>query len=338
MASATSPELALAPGEARVVTPTASPAETTSTSAANTATEATEATDTESFWTWRNILPKVLIAVGTITLVIALFNTATAAPALFKAHGLLGGLAQTGAAFFSNLGQALLYVVVTPFVAAYEALRFTVIGLKDVIIGAARLITQGISHTASFVWNNVLVPTANFVAPAAKFIWNNVIVKAAVFIKDAFVWTFTNVLRPIGEFIGPALKFVWNNIIVKGLENLFWGIGKVFEGAFNVLSFVYTHALVPVSQFIRSAVSAIGSALAPAANWIYSNLLAPVGSAIATAATASYQYVIRPVGMAIGSVLGTVASAVGSAIGTVGSGIAAAWRAVAGTIASVFGG
>ena len=74
----------------------------------------------ESFWTWQNILPKVAIAIGTITLGIALWNTAAAAPALLKANGVLAGMGKVGAAFISNLGQAFLYVVVTPFVAAYE--------------------------------------------------------------------------------------------------------------------------------------------------------------------------------------------------------------------------
>ena len=338
--SATRPELALAPAEARVATgATPTSPERTATPVSNTASETNSAEggeSGESFWTWKNILPKVLIAIGTATLVVALFNTVVAAPAIFKANGVLMGLVKTGGAFIGNLGQALLYVVVTPFVAAYEALRFTVIGLKDVIIAGARLLGQGIANTATFVWNNILVPTAKFVAPAAKFIWENVVVKAAVLIKDVVVWSFQNVIRPVFEFIGPALKFVWENVVVKFFDTAFWAIGKVFEGAFNVLSFVYQNALVPVSRVIRATFSAIGNALAPAARWVFSNILAPVGNAIATAAVASYQYVIKPVGMAIGSVLGTVGSAIGSAASAVASGIASAWRAVANTIGAVF--
>ena len=59
--------------------------------------------------------------------------------------------------------------------------------------------------------------------------------------------------------------------------------------------------MVPVSRFIRSVGSAIGQALAPAASWVFNNVLAPVGRGIATAAIASYQYVIAPVASALGS-------------------------------------
>ena len=214
---------------------------------------------------------------GTITLVIALFNTVTAAPALIKANGILGGLAKTGAAFVGNLGRAFLYVVVTPFVAAYEAVRFTAIVLKDVIAAGANLLWKGVSATASFVWNNVLVPTAQFIKPAVVFVWENVVVKAAILLKDVVVWSFQNVIRPVAEFIAPAAKFIWDNVIVKGFEALFWGVGKVFEGTFRVLGFLYENALVPVSQLIRSVASAIGTALAPAANWLVSNVLCRSG-------------------------------------------------------------
>ncbi len=326
--STTRPELALAPSEARVVASTsAEPVLRSSSSSATNSPEASEVENAESPWTWKNILPKVLIAVGTITLVIALFNTATAAPALIKANGLLGGLAKTGAAFVGNLGRAFLYVVVTPFVAAYEAVRFTAIVLKDVIAAGAKLLWQGVSTVASFTWNNILVPTAQFLKPAVVFVWENVVVKAAVLLKDVVVWSFQNVIRPVAEFIAPAVKFIWDNVVVKGFEALFWTIGKAFEGTFKVLGFLYENALVPVSQFIRSVAGAVGRALAPAANWVFSNVLAPVGGALAKAAVASYQYVIAP-----------VASALGSAISTVATGIASAWRAVAGTIGAVFGG
>lgn len=303
---------------------------------ANSATETEDAKTKDSFWTWQNILPKVAIAIGTITLGIALFNTAAAAPALIKANGVLAGLGKIGAAFVSNLGQAFLYVVVTPFVAAYEGLRATAIVLKDVIAAGAKLLWKGISTTASFTWNNLIVPTARFLQPAAEFVWTNVIVKSAVFIKDAVVWTVQNVIRPVFEFIGPALKFAWDNVLYPVLDATFWAIGKVFEGVFwtlgkvlegtfNVLSFLYTNAMVPVSRFIRSVAGALGRALAPAASWVFNNVLAPVGRGIATAAVASYQYVIAP-----------VASALGSAAQSVASGIAAAWRTVAQTISAIF--
>ena len=324
----TRPELALAPTEPRVVASRATESMLGSSSSATaSSSEPSETENTDTPWTWRNILPKVLLAVGTITLVIALFNTATAAPALIKANGLLGGLAKTGAAFVGNLGRAFLYVVVTPFVAAYEAVRFTAIILKDVIAAGAKLLWQGVSTVASFTWNNIVVPTAQFLQPAAVFIWENVVVKAAVLLKDVIVWSFQNVIRPVAEFVAPAVKFIWDNVVVKGFEALFWGVGKVFEGTFRALGFLYQNALVPVSQFIRGVAGAIGQALAPAANWVVSNVLAPVGSALAKAALASYQYVIAP-----------VASALGSAISTVASGIASTWRAVAGTIAGVLGG
>ena len=329
----------MTPGaEARVITTPSieAPRETNATPLANTTAETEAAEPKESFWTWQNILPKVAIAIGTITLGIALWNTAAAAPALLKANGVLAGMGKIGAAFISNLGQAFLYVVVTPFVAAYEGIRATAIVLKDVIAAGARLLWQGISNTASFAWNNVIVPTARFLAPAAEFVWNNVVVKAATLIKDVVVWSFQNVVRPVFEFIGPALKFVWDNVLYPVLDATFWAIGKVFEGAFwtigkvlegtfNVLSFLYTNAMVPVSRFIRSVGSAIGQALAPAASWVFNNVLAPVGRGIATAAVASYQYVIAP-----------VASALGSAAQSVASGIAAAWRTVAQTISAVF--
>ena len=144
-------------------------------------------------------------------------------------------MGKVGAAFISNLGQAFLYVVVTPFVAAYEGIRATAIVLKDVIAAGARLLWQGVSNTASFAWNNVIVPTARFLAPAAEFIWNNVVVKAAILIKDVVVWSFQNVVRPVFEFIGPALKFAWDNVLYPVLDATFWAIGKVFEGAFGPL-------------------------------------------------------------------------------------------------------
>ena len=330
---------AVTPGsEARVITAPSMEGsrETNTTPLANTSRETETSEPKESFWTWQNILPKVAIAIGTITLGIALWNTAAAAPALLKANGVLAGMGKVGAAFISNLGQAFLYVVVTPFVAAYEGIRATAIVLKDVIAAGARLLWQGVSNTASFAWNNVIVPTARFLAPAAEFIWNNVVVKAAILIKDVVVWSFQNVVRPVFEFIGPALKFAWDNVLYPVLDATFWAIGKVFEGAFwtlgkvlegtfNVLSFLYTNAMVPVSRFIRSVGGAIGQALAPAASWVFNNVLAPVGRGIATAAIASYQYVIAP-----------VASALGSAAQSVASGIAAAWRTVAQTISAVF--
>ena len=329
----------MTPGaEARVITPPSveAPRETNATPLANTSAETEAAEPKESFWTWQNILPKVAIAIGTITLGIALWNTAAAAPALLKANGVLAGMGKVGAAFISNLGQAFLYVVVTPFVAAYEGIRAASIVLKDVIAAGARLLWKGVSNTASFAWNNVIVPTARFLAPAAEFVWNNVVVKAATLIKDVVVWSFQNVVRPVFEFIGPALKFAWDNVLYPVLDATFWAIGKVFEGAFwtigkvlegtfKVLSFLYTNAMVPVSRFIRSVGSAIGQALAPAASWVFNNVLAPVGRGIATAAVASYQYVIAP-----------VASALGSAAQSVASGIAAAWRTVAQTISAVF--
>ena len=324
--------------DARVISPTSveAPRETSATPLANTSVE-TEATESkESFWTWQNILPKVAIVIGTITLGIALWNTAAAAPALLKANGLLAGMGKIGAAFISNLGQAFLYVVVTPFVAAYEGIRAASIVLKDVIAAGARLLWKGVSNTASFAWNNVIVPAARFLAPAAEFVWNNVVVKAATLIKDVVVWSFQNVVRPVFEFIGPALKFAWDNVLYPVLDFTLWAIGKVFEGAFwtignvlegsfKVLSFLYTNAMVPVSRFIRSVGSAIGQALAPAASWVVNNVLAPVGRGIATAAVASYQYVIAP-----------VASALGSAAQSVASGIAAAWQGVSQTISALF--
>ena len=323
--------------EARVTAPSIEGSrEPNTTPLASTSPETEASEKKENFWTWQNILPKVAIAIGTITLGIALWNTAAAAPALLKANGVLAGMGKVGAAFISNLGQAFLYVVVTPFVAAYEGIRATAIVLKDVIAAGARLLWQGVSNTASFAWNSVIVPTARFLAPAAEFIWNNVVVKAAILIKDVVVWSFQNVVRPVFEFIGPALKFAWDNVLYPVLDATFWAIGKVFEGAFwtlgkvlegtfNVLSFLYTNAMVPVSRFIRSVGSAIGQALAPAASWVFNNVLAPVGRGIATAAIASYQYVIAP-----------VASALGSAAQSVASGIAAAWRTVAQTISAVF--
>jgi len=332
------PAVMSAGAEARVIPSTSVEAtrETSATPLANTSVE-TEATDSkESFWTWQNILPKVAIAIGTITLGIALWNTAAAAPALLKANGLLAGMGKIGSAFISNLGQAFLYVVVTPFVAAYEGIRAASIVLKDAIAAGARLLWKGVSNTASFAWNNVIVPAARFLAPAAEFVWNNVVVKAATLIKDVVVWSFQNVVRPVFEFIGPALKFAWDNVLYPVLDATFWAIGKVFEGAFwtigkvlegsfKVLSFLYTNAMVPVSRFIRSVGSAIGQALAPAASWVFNHVLAPVGRGIATAAVASYQYVIAP-----------VASALGSAAQSVASGIAAAWQGVSQTISALF--
>lgn len=106
---------------------------------------------------------------------------------------------------------------------------------------------QGASTVASLTWNNIAVPTAQFLKPAAVFVWENAI-------------------RPVAELIAPALKFVWDNVVVKGFELLFWGIGKVFEGTMRVLGFLYQNAWVPVSQFIRGGSGAIGNALAPAAD------------------------------------------------------------------------
>ena len=173
----------------------------------------------------------------------------------------LGWYGQSRRRFHQQPGQAFLYVVVTLF-AAYEGIRATAIVLKDVIAAGARLLWQGISNTASFAWNNVIVPTARFLAPAAEFVWNNVVVKAATLIKDVVVWSFQNVVRPVFEFIGPALKFVWDNVLYPVLDATFWAIGKVFEGAFwtigkvlegtfKVLSFLYK-CDGSVSRFIRS--------------------------------------------------------------------------------------
>ena len=69
--------------EARVTAPSIEGSrETNTTPLASTSPETEASEKKENFWTWQNILPKVAIAIGTITLGIALWNTAARQPYL----------------------------------------------------------------------------------------------------------------------------------------------------------------------------------------------------------------------------------------------------------------
>lgn len=313
--------------------------EPTAAPATPSAAESAEEGSTDSTWTWRNILPKVLIAIATITLAIALFNTIKVVPGIFQANGVLAAIGKTGLAFISNIGKALLYVVVTPFVATYEAVRFIAKATGQFIKAGAEFLWAGVKTGSTWLYQNILAPTGRFLQPAAEAIFNGikfVVVKTATLIKDVVVWSFNNVIIPIAKAIQPALKAVWDYVlypVLKGIgnvlwwtiKNTFWVIGKTFEFTFKALGWLYTNALAPVSRAIRSAASFLVNAIKPAAIWLYQNLLAPVGSAIGTAVGAVYHYAIRPVGQAIGTVFSEVAS-----------GIASTWQVVSSTISGLF--
>ena len=193
--------------------------------------------------------------------------------------------------------------------------------------GGSKSSLKGVSATASFVWNNVLVPTAQFIKPAVVFVWENAVVKAAILLKDVVVWSFQNVIRPVAEFIAPAAKFIWDNVIVKGFEALFGALEKSLRELSECLGFCTKMLWYPFPNLFavwRAPLELLS--LRPPIGWFpmswrRSGVLW-LKRRLPLTSTSSHR----------------LPSALGSAIATVASGIASAWRAVAGTISAVFGG
>ena len=150
----------------------------------------------------------------------------------------------------------------------YEAVRVVVLAIIWVFQKLWNGICTGLSYVRDFfssvfswVYSNVIKPTANAIGEAFSWVYNNVISPVISAVGSAFDWLCTNVFQPVGEFF----KGVFNSM--KTTVRGFYSVVKLVFG--KVKDTICT-AIQKASDFVTPIIEGISEAISWVADAISS--------------------------------------------------------------------
>lgn len=178
-------------------------------------------------------------------------------------------------------------------------------------------IFRKIGETATWLWQNVLVPFGEWVAAAFVQAWDVlaatlqwIYVNTLKPMGEFWVWLWKNVFVPVGEVLvdvlGVAFQFVadvaksfWQNVLVPLAKALSEMLAPAVEAVSAVFKFLWEKILDPFASFLRSLIKGVLTELVNIFKTLWQNVLKPLAQYIG----GNFMQVLNNVFTAIGGVI-----------------------------------
>lgn len=130
-------------------------------------------------------------------------------------------------------------------------------------------ILQRIGETATWLWQNVMVPFGEWLGAGMVIAWQAVTIAA--------MWLWDNVLKPFGAWLVDVMPIAWKSVATAA--GWLWEHVLVPFGGF--LQWLWESVLVPISQVLSDVLAIAFDGVAKIAQSLWQNVLVPLGNALA---------------------------------------------------------
>ena len=136
----------------------------------------------------------------------------------------------------------------------------------DAFIEMLRPIGEWLEATFTSIWEDILIPTINFVAEEVipdltavfKHLWDDVLVPVGEFLKtvltpvfetlaEVLTWLWEKAVLPLAEAIGEVLGTAWNALVDTINDGVLPSIHTLFDG----LTWVWDSILAPIVDYLK---------------------------------------------------------------------------------------
>lgn len=143
------------------------------------------------------------------------------------------------------------------------------------------------------IWNNVLVPLAEFLGGVLASIWQDTLVPTIEWLATTLIPQLTeaitniwnNVLVPLAGFLKDVFVSVWQDMLAPAIE---WLATSVLPQLMEVVKNIWNNVLVPLAEFVGSVLEPVITVISDLLSVLWENIIVPLAQCIGEVLAAAW--------------------------------------------------